>query len=215
MKSELKLNQNRLHIFHEGRKRRIFVGELIYLEDINQYELIYDKNYLVLKNAIPLSPDLDLFKHRHISEKGKLFPTFIDRIPLKSNPAYKDYCLSQHISIHEQNPIILLGTIGKRGPSSFIFEPVYENEFAAADIIKTREEIGISQNDLAKAFNLSKETLQKIENGLSKDLNTLKLIEIYFKFPNVGMWQLKQSGNKVHSSALFKLTNYFYNKKVI
>ena len=49
----------------------------------------------------------------------------MDRIPSKENPAYPDYCKSQGISVNETNPIILLIAIGKRGPSTFIFEPVF------------------------------------------------------------------------------------------
>src|SRR5271170_4855455 len=149
MDSKIKLNPNRLFIFHESRKRRIFVGELKYIEEKNHFELIYDENYAESKKAIPLSPNLSLFQIRHISKKGELFPSFMDRIPLKSNPAYKDYCLSQNISSEERNPIILLGAIGRRGPSSFVFEPVYENTFSAQEITKLRVELGISQHDFA------------------------------------------------------------------
>src|SRR6202022_1252354 len=97
----------------------------IYEKINDRYELTYNKKYAHSKNAIPIGPDLHLFKLHHQSKKGKLFSSFIDRIPEKSNPAYKDYCKAEGISSTEKNPIILLGTIGKRGPSSFIFEPVY------------------------------------------------------------------------------------------
>ena len=32
----------------------------------------------IQKIAIPLGPNLDLFKKVHVSEKGKLFPVFVD-----------------------------------------------------------------------------------------------------------------------------------------
>jgi DNA-binding XRE family transcriptional regulator len=207
-----KPDQNRLKIFHEGRKRRILLGELIYDKEKDRYELIYNKNYARSKNAIPISPDLDLFKLHHQSEKGKLFPSFIDRIPDKANPAYNDYCKAQGISPDEKNPIILLGSIGKRGPSSFIFEPVYYSEFDSTDIIKLREQLQITQHDLAKALDISKTTLQRIEAGVSRDLNTLKYIQILLKFPEVALWQLKQTGNRVHKDVLTKLTKYFESK---
>lgn len=208
----IKADKNHLHIFHEGRKRRVFVGELIYNEEKDKYELIYDKQYARSKNAIPISPDLNLFKLHHQSAKGKLFPSFSDRIPERSNPAYKDYCKAQGISLNEKNPIILLGTIGKRGPSSFIFEPVYPNEFDPANIIQLRELLQITQHDLAQAFDISKATLQRIESGASQDMNTLKRIQILFKFPEVALWQLKQTGSYVHSSVLSKLVKYFESK---
>jgi len=206
------LDENRLQIFHEGRKRRVFVGELIYDDKNDRYELIYDKHYARAKNAIPIGPELTLFKLHHQSKKGKLFPSFIDRIPDKSNPAYKDYCKAQGISRDEKNPIILLGSIGRRGPSSFIFEPVYHKEFNPVDITKLRTLLQISQNDFAQAFDVSKTTMQRIEAGMSRDLNVLKFLQILFEFPEVALWQLKQTGGRVHRDVLIKLLKYFESK---
>lgn len=212
MKLKIKPDENRLQVFHEGRKRRIFVGELIYVKDKDRFELIYDKDYTLSSNAIPISPDLSLFKLRHQSKKGELFPVFIDRIPVKSNPAYKDYCLSQGISPNETNPIILLGTIGRRGPSSFVFESVYHDAFNPVEITNLRELLEISQHDLAEAFDISKPTLQRIESGASQDPNTLKRLQILFEFPDVALWQLKQTGGRLHREVLAKLIKYFESK---
>lgn len=212
MNYRTKLDEHRLKIFHESRKRRILVGELIYDKKNDRYELIYDKNYAYFKNAIPISPDLDLFKLHHQSEKGKLFPSFIDRIPDKSNPAYSDYCNMQGISTAEKNPIILLGSIGKRGPSSFVFEPVYYSEFDSSDISNLRKKLQITQHDLAKALDISQTTLQRIEAGASSDLNTLKYMQILLKFPEVALWQLKLTGGQVHRDVSTKLMKYFQSK---
>ena len=212
MNTKVKLDENHLQIFHEGRKRRTFVGELIYNTKNDRYELIYNKSYSLSKNAIPISPDLSLFKLHHLSKKGELFPVFTDRIPVKSNPAYKDYCKSQGISPNETNPIILLGSIGKRGPSSFIFEPVYRDEFNLNNITALREALQITQHDLAEALDISKVTLQRIESGASRDINTLKRLQILFQFPEVALWQLKQTGVRVHKDVLTKLIKYFESK---
>lgn len=209
MNCQIKLDKHRLKIFHESRKRRVLVGELIYNKEKDRYELIYDKRYAHSKSAIPISPNLGLFKLRYHSEKGKLFPSFIDRIPDKSNPAYNDYCKTQGISPTEKNPIILLGAIGKRGPSSFVFEPVYTSEFDSTDIIKLREQLQITQHDFAEAFDISKTTLQRIEAGVSHDLNTLKYLQVLFKFPEVALWQLKQTGSRVHKDVATTLIKYF------
>jgi len=213
MKSNIEIDPNRLQIFHELRKRRIYVGELIYDHNKDIYKLIYDQNYASSRNAIAIGPELNLFQIEHISSKGKLFASLLDRIPEKSNPAYIDYCRSEGISPDEKNKIILLGSIGKRGPSSFVFEPVYKTDFTTSDIIKLRKKLGISQNDLSIAFGIKKVTLQRIESGSSKENNTLKLLQIYFTYPNVAIWQLKQTGARVHSSALIRLLDYFHNKK--
>lgn len=213
MRDNLKLNQEKLNIFHEGRKRRVFVGELIYNQENEIYELIYDESYAYSDTAIPLGPELDLFKLHHRSENGKLFKSLLDRIPSKENPAYNDYCAFQGISQDEQNPIILLGAIGKRGPSSFIFEPVYSYTFTKEDIKKTRTEIGLTQHDLAKVLNISIATLARLETGASHDANTIKRIEIFFKFPEVALWELKKTGGWLHSNMLAKLYNHFNGMK--
>jgi HipA-like protein len=213
MSYPIKLDENRLQIYHETKKRRVFVGELTYDKKKDMYEFIYDKNYANSVNAIPISPDLSLFKMHHQSKKGKLFPSFVDRIPDKLNPAYKDYCKAQGISPNEKNSIILLGTIGKRGPSSFIFEPVYYNEFNPDDIKNMREKLKITQHDIAMAFDINQRTLQRIETGISQDPNTIKHIQIILTFPEVAIWQLKQTGGRVHKDVLAKLIKYFEAKQ--
>ncbi len=213
MHYHLKLNKYRLNIFQELRTKRIFVGELLYNEKEDRYELLYDKKYIYTKKAISLGPNLSLFQLHHISEKGKMFPFFLDRIPDPENPAYPDYCASQGIDINEDNLIVLLGSIGKRGPSCFIFETVYESTFNLAEFIKWRAELEISQHDFALAFDFSKATLQRIEDGKSIDHNTLKRLEALFSFPEVALWQLKQTGGRVHFRVLEKLIRYFSNLK--
>lgn len=209
----IKPDKNRLHIYHEGRKRRTFVGDLFYDADKDKYVLTYDENYASSKTAIPISPDLSLFKLKHYSKKGELFPAFVDRIPDKSNPAYAAYCVSQGISPEEGNPIILLGAIGKRGPSSFIFEPVYNDEFDLSQLTALREKFEITQHDFALALDINKATLQRIEAGESSDANTLKRLQIYFQFPEVALWQLRQTGGRVHKDVLETLQRIFWAKE--
>ena len=212
MSSTIKLDKNKLHIFHEGRKRRMFVATLIYVESEDIFKLIYDKKYVYSKNAISMGPNLSLFSLTHESKKGTLFPTLSDRIPDRDNPAYVDYCKMQGISVDETNPIVLLGSIGRRGPSSFIFEPVYVDAFSPADIVNMREELDITQHDFALAFDLSKATLQRIESEKSTDKHLLKQIQIFLSFPEVALWQLKLTGGRVHRKTLVKLVKYFRNQ---
>lgn len=212
MNTTLKLDPNKLLIFHELIKRKIYVGELIYDEEKDVYLLSYDEHYAKSKQAIPLAHNLDLFTKVHVSKKGKLFPALLDRIPVRENPAYEDYCLSQNITVDEKNPIILLGTIGRRGPSSFVFERIYKTNFSMDKITQFRKKLNISQHDFAEAFGISKVTLQKMESGQSHDARTLKLLQIYFTFPEVAIWQLQQTGAKVHSTVLARLFTYFHER---
>ncbi|MCM2281749.1 MAG: HipA N-terminal domain-containing protein [Bdellovibrionaceae bacterium] len=189
------------------------MGELSYDKDRDQYQFVYDSKYTKSPKAIPIGPDLSLFKKSQWSEKGKIFPSFTDRIPSRSNPAYEEYCRSQGISVSERNPIVLLGTIGRRGPSSFVFEPVVINDFTFTDIIRFRKVTGLSRHEMAMAFDLNEPTLQRVETGKSADLNTMKRIQIYLEFPEVALWQLESAGRKISNETLARLTDYFQNAR--
>lgn len=208
MALEVRLDTTLLDVFHESTKRRVFVGRLSHDVNKDQYQFVYDKSYVRSRSAIPIGAELDIFDQVHISKKGELFPSLLDRIPDKDNPAYKDYCEAEGVSPEEDNLIILLGTIGKRGPSSFVFEPVYINSFDAADIKNIRRELGFTQHDFSAALGISMITLQRIESGVSKDINTLRHIQLFFTYPEVAEWQLKQTGGCIHVKALAKLRQF-------
>lgn len=205
----LQRSNDRLLIYHEGRKRRLFVGELRYHQSLEQYDLVYDHDYAYSPKAISLGPELSLFQKRHLSEKGKLFPSLMDRLPSRDNPAYNDYCLSEGISASEENLIVLLGTIGRRGPSSFVFEPVYETQdIDKNQVAMFRKLLGMTQHDFAQAFDFRQITINRIECGQSKDQSTLARIKIYMEFPEVALWQIKQTGGRVHSLVRQKALAY-------
>lgn len=208
----LRRDPHQLEVYLEGRKRRMFVGLLTYRKERDQFHFSYDSKYMTSPRAIPLGPDLSLFKKNHISEK-KLFPSFSDRIPSRENPAYEDDCKSQGISVNEKNPIVLLGTIGHRGPSSLIFEPVLENEFSFSDILRFRKTTKITRNEMALAFDFNELTLHRIEKSKSFDLNTLRRLQIYLEFPEVGLWQLSLTGRKINTESLARIHKYYENMK--
>ncbi|HEY8270484.1 MAG TPA: hypothetical protein VIG33_06310 [Pseudobdellovibrionaceae bacterium] len=202
-------DSNHLEVYLEGRKRRTFVGTLSYNEEQDTFQFQYETKYVKSLKAIPIGPDLSIFKRKHISEKGKLFPSFADRIPSRSNPAYEEYCRSQGIAIDERNPIVLLGTIGRRGPSSFVFEPVVQNSFSQDEIVSFRKTLNLTLNELAIAFDINEQTLQRVESKKSKDQHTLKRMQIYFEFPEVALWELESNGSKLNHQAYGKLKVYF------
>ncbi len=207
-----KIDSTQLHVFSESRKRRVFVGTLKWDISKNVFEFKYDQKYAKSKTAIPLGKELDLFKKTQIS-KGKLFPSFADRIPSKDNPAYKDYCESQGISVNEENQIILLISIGKRGPSTFIFEPVYLNTFNFNDVKNFRETHQISIHDLALALDLNQPTLQRLEAGEKTDLGTIRRLQIYLEFPKVALWQIQMNSGKIHYDTFKKMWNIFESQE--
>jgi HipA-like protein len=195
---------DKLEVYTEIRKSKLLVGTLSYDSKTKQFSFDYDRKYLLSKNAIPIGPELSLKKRHHISKNG-LFPSFSDRIPSRENPAFEEYCLSQGILPTERNPIILLTTIGRRGPSTFVFEPIFPESSVSKEIIFFRKQVGLSLREISAAFDIALPTLSKIEMEKSRDKNTLKLLSIYLRFPEVALWQVRSNERKLHQNTAYKL----------
>ena len=116
-------------VYFEKYTSRQYVGRLTH--EKNRFVFCYDDIYLYSDKAMALGPDLPCTEKEHKSKK--LFISFEDRIPSKQNPAYKEYCEMTGISPQEKDPLVLVSTIGQKGPSSFIFVPVYDDEFTKKD----------------------------------------------------------------------------------
>lgn len=177
-------------IFLEKRKTRVHVGVLN--EQKETLIFTYDKRYFKAKNAIPFAPEFPLTQQQFKSKK--LFPSFEDRIPSRQNPAYIEYCQLLGIDSAESNPLILLSTIGKKGPSSFIFCPIFERHITVEELIKFRQLLNLTTREFAKIFELSQSSLNALEKkrALGKDL--LKRLEIILKFPSVALYFLIVNG---------------------
>jgi HipA-like protein len=201
---------NRLDVYTEIRRSKLFVGTLTYDPKTQEFQFDYDRKYLVSKSAIPLGPELSLKKKHYVSRNG-LFPSLADRIPSRENPAYEEYCISQGISPSEKNPIVLLTTIGRRGPSTFVFEPVYLTSDDSREVRFFREKLGLTLREMAAAFDLNLPTISKIEMGKSKDKNTIKLLSIYMNFPEVALWQVRLNESRLHHDTSEKLITFFAN----
>lgn len=201
------LDPNKLEVYTETRRSKIFVGTLIYDSDSKQFQFDYDRKYLMSKSAIPLGPELSL-KKKHYSSKT-LYPSLADRIPSRENPAFEEYCISQGISSSEKNPIILLATIGRRGPSTFVFEPAYIELDDSKEFRFFRQSLKLTLREMATAFDLNLATLNKIETGKSKDKATIKLISIYMRFPQVALWQVRINQSRLHHEVSDRLLAHF------
>lgn len=201
-----------LEVYSELKKSKSLVGKLRYDQKSKRYIFEYDRKYLLSKSSIPIGPELPLSKPTHLSKAGELFPSLLDRIPSRQNAAYEEYCLSQGISPQEKNPIILLSTIGRRGPSTFVFEAVHREPDIVQRLKHFRKEMDVNLREIAAAFDLNFLTLHKIEHGKSRDKNTLKLLTVYLTFPKTALWQIELNQRKLHKDLLAKLTQFFSNK---
>ncbi|MBN2479502.1 MAG: HipA N-terminal domain-containing protein [Parachlamydiales bacterium] len=176
-------------VFLEKRKSRIYVGKL-YRKN-NDFIFQYSDQYLHTEHIIPVGPDLPLTKKIH--HAGKLFESLQDRLPSKENPAYGEYCQTMGISIDENDPLVLLATIGRRGPSSLIFEPIFSKEFTSKDVLRYRKWLGLTQREFASCFEFSKSTLIRIEHEKEFKNEVLKRLELYMKFPETACYQIIQN----------------------
>lgn len=186
----IKFEIESINIFLERRKIRQFVGNLIY--DQGKFIFTYDDNYLKAKHIIPLGPEFRLTKRQF--ESTELFPSFEDRIPSKRNPAYPEYCHHMGIDPNENNKIILLATIGSKGPSSFIFVPVYKRLFTINDIVDFRKRLNLTTREFAQIFEISQVSLNALERQRSTGKDLLKKLELVVKFPEVAIYYLLHNG---------------------
>ena len=188
-------------VFADLRKSRIFVGLLT--KEKARYKFEYDTAYLHERNAISIGPELPLTRKVFFSEE--LFNSFGDRIPSKKNPAYSEYCAHVGIDTEEDNKLILLSTIGHRGASSFIFEPLFKNSLESDVLIHFRKILNLTVRDFATLFDFSPSAISKIENGHSSGKETLKRVEIYSTFPEVALLEIKRNRAKIHSKTYKKV----------
>ena len=182
-------------VYLERRKSRKLVGELTYNPKEKTYIFRYDKKYLQ-SQMIPLGPELPLGRQKFVSKK--LFESFVDRLPSRENPAYRDYCESEGIAVNETDPFILLTTIGKRGPSSFVFEGRYEKTFNAQDVKAFRDELQLTTKEFSLGFGITENTLIAIETGQGGGRDVMKRLELYILFPSVALFEFQRNCSQIH-----------------
>lgn len=170
-------------IFLEKRKTRIHAGSLIRRNE--KFVFKYNERYFNAKNVISLGPEFPLTQKEFASKS--LFPSFVDRIPSVQNPAYPEYCLAMGVDPKEQDPIILLATIGRKGPSSFIFYPLFDRKITAKDVIKFRKSLQLTTREFSAIFEFSQSSLNALERNRILGSEMLKRFEIILNFPNVAL----------------------------
>jgi HipA-like protein len=195
-------------IFLEKRKTRLHVGVLGRAH--KKIAFTYDDHYFEAKNIIPLGPEFPMTQKEFFSDK--LFPSLEDRIPSQQNPAYSEYCQSMGIDPSEKDPFILLSTIGKKGPSSFIFSPRFEREIKPEDLIEFRKALGFTTRDFARVFEFSQTSINALEIGKTSGKDILKRIEILLHFPAVALEMLMINSGHLHYEKWAAAVDYLKKK---
>ncbi len=177
-------------IFLEKRATRVLVGEL--RRTHRHFIFTYDEFYFQAKHIIPLGPEFPLTQRQF--ESKTLFPSFQDRIPSSQNPAYEEYCLATGIDPAEKDPFILLSTIGRKGPSSFVFYPIFERLISVGEVIAFRKALKFTTREFAYVFEISQSSLNALERGRSSGKDLLKRLEIIMKFPEAALYLVTVNG---------------------
>lgn len=185
------------------------VGKLTLEEGEFYFE--YDERYLKAPVAISLGPEMPMTRKNYRSKQ--LFRPFSERIPSKENPAYPEYCRSVGISPNENDPMILLSTIASRGPSSFLFKPIYQESFSENDFKQFRKDLGLSVREFAMCFDFSQAGITRVETGKSDGREILKRAEIYVLYPEVALDQLRRRAAFIHHKKLEKAKNWLVSNR--
>lgn len=182
-------------VFLKKRKTQILVGRLYKIDQ--KLVFSYEDSYLNARDSIALGPEFPLTQKKFSSDR--LFPSLEDRIPSTQNPAYPEYCLAMGIDPDEQDPFILLSTVGSKGPSSFIFYPIFKRGIPPKDIIEFRNMLGLTTREFAAVFEFSQNSLNALERGRIAGTEILKRLEILLHFPAVALYfLLVNSGYLTH-----------------
>lgn len=182
-------------VFLKKRKTQTLVGKLYKIDQ--KLVFTYEDSYLNARYSIALGPEFPLTQQEFSSDR--LFPSLEDRIPSIQNPAYSEYCLAMGIDPNERDPFILLSTVGSKGPSSFIFYPIFKRDITPKDIIEFRNMLGLTTREFAAVFEFSQNSLNAFERGRITGNEILKRLEILLHFPSVALYfLLVNSGYLIH-----------------
>lgn len=199
-----------IEVYAEGKRTRKLAGVLGRSKGSSGekgFKFTYEDDFLKWDKAVSVGPEMPLTGKIYFSET--LFPSFRDRIPSRKNPAYGEYCTAAGIEIGEDNPLVLLTAIGKRGPSCFIFEPLIEKRFKGEDAAAFRKSLGLSLRQFGLLFDFAPYTIQKIEAGKTSGRDVLKRMEIYIKFPEVAQFEMNRNKASVHTKLWKKTSKIF------
>lgn len=173
-------------VFLEKRKTQTLVGSLYKIDQ--KLVFTYEDSYLKARYSIPLGPEFPLTQKQFSSDK--LFPSLEDRIPSTQNPAYPEYCLAMGIDPNERDPFILLSTVGSKGPSSFIFHPIFKRDLTPKEIVAFRHMLGLTTREFAAVFEFSQNSLNALERNRRVGPEIIKRLEILLHFPAVALYFL-------------------------
>lgn len=111
-------SMKKVAVIFENRKKRELVGELTHVR--SKWVFQYDKKWE--KKGISLDMELPITGKPVVS---KFMPEFFaERIPPKESGTFTTYAKIWGLTEELSDPMALLVTLGHRGPSNYVFDPV-------------------------------------------------------------------------------------------
>lgn len=196
-----KITAREIQVFSQTTNKRVYVGTLWKEKGLFRFE--YAKTYQTLNKALALGPELPIWKSKFSSKT--LFASLKDRIPSRQNPAYKDYCQEWGIDENEKDELLLLATIGSRGPSTFIFEPKQDATYTGEDLKNFRTRLELNQSEFELLFGVSHLTVVRLENLASKNPLYLRYFEVFDQVPQALKWLIEKRGACLHDDKREKI----------
>ena len=111
------------------------------------------------------------------------------------------------IDEREKDPMVLLATLGRRGPSSFICTPIYKDSFTPQHLAQFRQHLGLSTREFALVFNFAPSTINGIETGRYDGREALRRIELYQKVPEAARFELERNRHKISEKKFHQAYN--------
>lgn len=186
-----------LELFLEYRASRKKAGTL--KRENGNYTFTYQESYLKSRFSLSAGPEFPLTRRSFSSDT--LFPSFLDRIPDKANPAYPEYCRAYGIDPEEKDEMVLLSTLGQRTASSFIFFQKKELIARPEELREFRKALGLGLRDFADLFDTEYSTLSRIENGKTSGVEFMRRMYIYLRHPDTAREIMKANRGLIHPKA--------------
>ncbi len=172
-----------IEVYAETKTTRTHVGTLS--RNKEGYLFYYADSWLKNPKAIEVGPDIPLSSEK---TKSRMMPeSFRSRIPKRDSTNYEEYCLERGIDLAEDDEMILLGHIGQKGASTFVFELSDEIERKAAAKKRLKQLLDeLSLRDAAAFFGVSHTTIASIANETDESgpgyryIETVLLVEEAF-----------------------------------
>lgn len=199
-------------VFEELRKTKVNVGALS--RETGQYCFTYAANYLNRPQATAIGPDLPL--SLKVIRSKDFFKSLDDLLPDRRNPAYNMYCKKAGILPQETDKLKLLTSIGKRGPSKFVFEEFHDEVILKAQEIKNfRKKLMLSQRDFALFFDIPLISFQQLEKNVSSQKITRRFLRMFISHNHLLKDQIKERGYLLHAKKLKTVIESLGKKNIL